>query len=221
MRDVRVPQVFGQGSNAVARASILGLALGLVGVFVGLLLVVRSPYATGVGQPVEQPVPFSHKHHVTDDGIDCRYCHTGVETSSFAGIPPTQTCMNCHSQIWSQSPVLEPVRQSFQSGEPLEWNRVHVLGDFVYFDHSIHVQKGIGCATCHGQVDQMPLTWKAESMQMSWCLECHRNPERFIRPREEVFNMDWKPPPNQEELGRQLMAEYHVQSLTSCSTCHR
>jgi hypothetical protein len=216
-----MPQVFGRGANTYARATILGGVVGLALLGGAALLFVRSPNVTAVGVPVEQPVPFSHKHHVGDDGIDCRYCHTSVETSSFAGMPPTQTCMNCHSQIWSNSPVLEPVRQSFQSGEPLEWNRVHVLGDFVYFNHSIHVQKGIGCSTCHGQVDAMPRVWKAESLQMSWCLECHRNPERFIRPREEVFNMDWQPPANQEEQGRQLVAAYQVESLTSCSTCHR
>jgi hypothetical protein len=216
-----MPQIFSRGSNTLARLTIFGAVLGLVALLVAAELMVRSPYATAVGVPVDQPVPFSHKHHVGDDGIDCRYCHTSVESSSFAGIPPTQTCMNCHTQIWSQSPVLEPVRQSFQSGEPLGWNRVHVLGDFVYFDHSIHVQKGIGCSTCHGQVDQMPLTWKAQSLQMSWCLECHRNPERYVRPRDEVFDMAWQPPSNQEEVGLRLVREYEIQSKTSCSTCHR
>src|SRR5918994_661588 len=195
-----MPQIFRRSANTLSKLSLAGLLIVVGSLIFTAILVARSSYVTRAHEFVEQPVQFSHRHHVKDDGIDCRYCHTSVETSSFAGIPPTQTCMNCHSQIWSQSPVLEPVRQSFQSGQPLEWNRVHVLGDFVYFDHSIHVQKGIGCATCHGQVDQMPLTWKAESMQMSWCLECHRNPERYIRPREEVFNMDWKPSPNQEEL---------------------
>jgi hypothetical protein len=214
-------QVFGRSANALSRLTILGAVVTVVALAFVALVYVRSPWARAVGMPVDQPVPFSHKHHVTDDGIDCRYCHTSVENSSFAGIPPTQTCMNCHSQIWSQSPVLEPVRQSFRSGQPLEWNRVHVLGDFVYFDHSIHVQKGIGCSTCHGQVDQMPLTWKAESLQMDWCLACHRNPERYVRPREEVFNMNWQPPSNQEQLGLQLVQAYHIQSLTSCSTCHR
>jgi len=216
-----VTQVFGPSANTVSRLTLLGAAVALVGLSGIGLVAVRSSYATGQGLAVDQPVPFSHKHHVGDDGIDCRYCHTSVEHSSFAGLPPTQTCMNCHSQIWSQSPVLEPVRQSFQSGQPMEWNRVHVLGDFVYFDHSIHVQKGIGCTTCHGQVDQMPLTWKAESLQMSWCLECHRNPERYVRPREEVFSMDWRPPPNQQDLGLQLVRQYQIESKTSCSTCHR
>jgi Cytochrome c7 and related cytochrome c len=214
-------QVFGPGANSLARFTLLGAALGLVAAFVAAEVYVRSPYVTQVGAPVDQPVPFSHKHHVSDDGIDCRYCHTTVETSAFAGIPPTQTCMNCHSQIFSQSPVLAPVRDSFQTGEPIHWNRVNSLPDFVYFDHSIHVQKGVGCSTCHGPVDQMPLTWKAQSLQMGWCLDCHMDPSKNVRPREEVFNMAWQPPANQDELGRQIVQAYHVQSKISCSTCHR
>jgi hypothetical protein len=216
-----VAQVFGPGANSLSRFTLLGAALGLVAAFVAAEVYVRSPYVTGVGAPVDQPVPFSHKHHVSDDGIDCRYCHTTVETSAFAGIPPTQTCMNCHSQIFSQSPVLAPVRDSFQTGEPIHWNRVNSLPDFVYFDHSIHVQKGVGCSTCHGPVDQMPLTWKAQSLQMGWCLDCHMDPSKYVRPREEVFNMAWQPPANQDELGRQIVQAYHVQSKISCSTCHR
>ena len=214
-------QIFHPSTNTISRVSIFGAVFILAGLSWVAAIVSRSGYATRAGEVRVQPVQFSHEHHVGGLGIDCRYCHTSVEDSWFAGIPATQTCMNCHSQIWSQSAVLEPVRQSFQSGQPLEWNRVHVLGDFVYFDHSIHVQKGIGCSTCHGQVDQMPLTWKAESLQMDWCLACHRNPERYVRPREEVFNMSWQPPSNQEQLGLQLVQEYHIQSLTSCSTCHR
>jgi hypothetical protein len=184
----------------------------------------RSPYVTEAGIARRQPVPFSHKHHVSDDGIDCRYCHTTVETSSFAGLPPTSTCMNCHSQIWSDSPVLEPVRTSFRTGEPLRWTRVHNLPEFVYFDHSIHVNKGVGCSTCHGRVDQMALTYQVASLQMEWCLECHQNPEKYVRPRDEVFNMAWQPPSNQEDLGRQLVKSYRIKdsrSLTNCSTCHR
>ena len=214
-------QVFGPGATSLARASLVGIALGLALLFGGLELYVRSPYVTEVGQPVQQPIPFSHKHHVSDDGIDCRYCHTTVETSAFAGMPATQTCMNCHSQIWAQSPVLEPVRQSFATGQPIHWNRVHNLPDFVYFDHSIHVQKGIGCSTCHGRVDEMPLTFKAESLQMSWCLECHQDPSHFVRPKEQVFNMAWQAPANQTELGQQLVQLYHIQSRISCDTCHR
>jgi hypothetical protein len=216
-----VAQVFGPGANSVARFSLVGGLVGL-GLLVAVLEVfVRSPYVTGAGQPIEQPVPFSHKHHVAGDGLDCRYCHTTVETSAFAGMPSTQTCMNCHAEVWAQSPVLAPVRESFSANQPIVWNRVANLPGFVYFDHSIHVQKGVGCATCHGRVDQMPLTYKTQSMQMSWCLECHQQPERFLRPREEVFNMTWQPPTNQDQLGRDLMAVYHVQSKLSCSTCHR
>jgi len=147
-----------------------------------------------------------------------------VEQSAFAGIPPTKTCMNCHSQIWADSPMLEPVRESFRTGRPLEWVRVHALADFAYFDHSIHVNKGVGCVTCHGRVDQMPLMWKVNSLYMEWCLECHRAPERFVRPRQYVFRLDWQPPEDQGALGRKLVQEYKIKgprSLTSCSTCHR
>jgi hypothetical protein len=169
----------------------------------------------------EQPVPFSHKHHVSGLGIDCRYCHTAVETSSFAGIPPTETCMSCHSQIWFDSPMLEPVRASFQTGRALHWTRVHDLPDFVYFNHSIHLEKGVGCSTCHGRVDQMPLTLAEHSLLMEWCLDCHRMPERFVRPRGYIFRMDWTPPANQLTLGRRLVKEYGIRKLTDCYTCHR
>jgi hypothetical protein len=158
---------------------------------------------------------------VGDVGLDCRYCHTSVETSGFANIPPTKTCMNCHSQIWSASPTLEPVRDSFRTDRSIAWTRVHDLPDFAYFNHSIHVNKGVGCETCHGRVDKMPLTWQKASLQMEWCLDCHRHPEQYVRPREEVFTMGYEPPVEQEELGRRLVKEYKIQSLTSCSTCHR
>lgn len=217
----RTAQVFGRSATSLMRVGILACLLGLVLLFAGLELYVRSPYVTQVGVPVDQPVPFSHKHHVVDDGIDCRYCHTSVENSSFAGIPASQTCMNCHSQVWARSPVLESVRQSVATGQPLVWNRVDNLPDYVYFDHSIHVQKGVGCSTCHGQVDQMPLTFKTETMQMGWCMECHQHPEQYVRPREEVFNMQWQRPANQAELGLQLVQAYHIQSKISCDTCHR
>src|SRR5919201_5102503 len=209
-------QLFHRSTNTLSRVTIFGavfVAAGLIGV---LGFIVRSSYVTGVGVPIDQPVPFSHKHHVADDGIDCRYCHTTVETSAFGGIPPTQTCMNCHSQIWAQSPVLEPVRQSFATGEPIRWNRVHNLPDFVYFDHSIHVQKGIGCSSCHGRVDEMPLTWKTQPLDMSWCLDCHQNPAHFVRPQDQVFNMAWQPPANQDEIGQQLVQQYHIESKISC-----
>jgi hypothetical protein len=181
----------------------------------------RSSWATQAGVAREQPVPFSHAHHVGDVGLDCRYCHTSVETSGFANIPPTKTCMNCHSQIWNTSPTLEPVRESFRTDRSIAWTRVHDLPDFAYFDHSIHVNKGVGCETCHGRVDKMPLTWQKASLQMEWCLGCHRHPEQYVRPREAVFQMGYEPPVDQETLGRQLVKEYKIQSLTSCSTCHR
>jgi hypothetical protein len=156
-----------------------------------------------------------------DDGIDCRYCHTSVETSPFAGIPPTKTCMNCHSQIWSQAPILEPIRASFREDRPVRWVRVHDLPDFVYFNHSIHVKKGMGCETCHGRIDQMPLTLQENSLQMEWCINCHRNPENYVRPRSEVYTMGYKPPVPQSVIGAQLVKEYGIRGNTSCSTCHR
>jgi hypothetical protein len=214
-------QIFHRSTNILAKVSIFGAVFILAGIGWAVGAFVRSPYMTGVGVPIQQPVPFSHKHHVSDVGIDCRYCHTSVEQSSFAGIPPTKTCMNCHGQLFTDAPMLEPVRESYRTGRPMQWVRVHNLADFVYFDHSIHVKKGIGCVTCHGRVDQMPLTWRANTLFMEWCLECHRAPERFVRPREQVFSMDWEPPADQLALGKKLVDEYKIQKLTSCSTCHR
>src|SRR5580704_9288514 len=187
-------QVFPRSTNTISRVTALALA-GLVGS--GLWLaeqIQRSPYTTDVRIAKTQPVPFSHNHHVSGLGLDCRYCHTSVEDSSFAGIPPTATCMNCHSQIFSNSPLLEPVRESFRSGRSIQWTRVHDLPDFVYFNHSIHLHKGIGCTTCHGQVDRMPLMWQEQSLQMEWCIDCHRNPERYVRPRDQVFSVTYRPP---------------------------
>jgi hypothetical protein len=216
-----MPQIFHRSTNTYSRVSIFGAVF-----FLGFLLWLfgawsRSSWATQAGVAREQPVPFSHAHHVGDVGLDCRYCHTSVETSGFANIPPTKTCMNCHSQIWNTSPTLEPVRESFRTDRSIAWTRVHDLPDFAYFDHSIHVNKGVGCETCHGRVDKMPLTWQKASLQMEWCLDCHRHPEQYVRPREAVFQMGYEPPVDQETLGRQLVKEYKIQSLTSCSTCHR
>jgi hypothetical protein len=201
--------------------SIFGAVFILAALLWLLAAISRSPYVTQAGIVREQPVPFSHKHHVSGLGIDCRYCHTSVEESSFAGIPPTKTCMNCHSQIWASAPMLERVRESFRSEQSIPWMRVHDLPDFVYFDHSIHLHKGIGCVTCHGRVDQMPLMWREHSLDMEWCLECHRQPERFVRPRQYVFSMDWEASEDQLGLGRKLVEEYHIAKLTSCSVCHR
>jgi len=219
-----MPQIFHRSANTLSKVSIFGI-LSLVGGLVLLAIVLaRSSYVTKQQIFVEQPIQFSHMHHVTDDGIDCRYCHTSVETSSFANIPPTKTCMNCHGQIWVTSPFLEPVRASFRTGTSLRWKRVNNLPDFVFFNHSIHVKKGIGCETCHGRIDQMPLVSQHPTLQMSWCLDCHRAPERYIRPRDEVFTMGYVPAGRQEEIGEKLKAEYHIRptrELTDCWTCHR
>ncbi|MEZ5416309.1 MAG: cytochrome c3 family protein [Vicinamibacterales bacterium] len=214
-------QIFPKSANAWSKGSIFAV-LGLVATLgAALPLIQRSDFVTTANTFREQPVQFSHQHHVGGIGIDCRYCHTSVEVSSSAGIPPTKTCINCHSQIWSTSPYLEPVRSSFRDDKPLRWLRVHDLPDFVYFNHSIHVKKGMGCETCHGRVDKMPLMRQQNSLQMEWCLNCHRNPEQFVRPRSEVFTMGYVPAVDQRELGPQLVAEYKIQSLTNCSVCHR
>jgi len=216
-----MPQIFHRSANTLSKVSIVGGLL-FVGALLTLVIVLgRSSYVTRANEYIEQPLQFSHLHHVGDDGFDCRYCHTSVETSSFAGIPPTKTCMNCHSQIWANAPFLEPVRASFRNDTSLHWVRVHDLPDFVYFNHSIHVNKGIGCSTCHGRVDEMPLMFKVNTLYMQWCVNCHRAPEKYIRPREQVFNMAYEAPADQESLGRRLAAEYKVQSLTDCYTCHR
>ena len=217
-------QLFKRQTNIYSRLSILAVIAFLLtlGGILGLLNL--SGYNTRQNDYVEQPVQFSHAHHVGGMGIDCRYCHTSVEESAFANIPPTKTCMNCHSQIWTGAPILEPVRASFRENKPLQWTRVHDLPDFVYFNHSIHVKQGVGCATCHGPVDKMPLIYQQAPLTMSWCLDCHRNPAKYIRPRDQVFNMAWERPSNDPEFGARLVREHKIGSvaqLTSCSTCHR
>ncbi len=216
-------QVFKRRANAIAKACVIGIPLLLLGTSGALFALARSDFWTKIDVPIEQPVPFSHQHHVAGLGIDCRYCHTGVEQSKFAGLPPTETCMTCHSQVWKDAPVLEPVRESWRTGGSLRWVRVHDLPDYVYFNHSIHVAKGVGCVTCHGQVNQMPLTWKTKTLYMRWCLECHRQPQNYLRPANEVENMNYRPPVDQKSLGHQLMARNHVHTagLTDCYTCHR
>lgn len=214
-------QVFRPSTNAFAKASLVGAVVIVGGLAAGLFALNRSAYNTNVGVPREQPVAFSHKHHVQGIGIDCRYCHTSVEKAASAGIPATETCMSCHSQIWSDAPMLEPVRESYRSGKSLEWTRVHDLPQYVYFNHSIHVNKGMGCTACHGRVDQMPLMWQENTLFMEWCLDCHRAPEKFIRPKDKVFQMDYKPAEPQEVLGARLVSEYKVRKLTDCAVCHR
>jgi hypothetical protein len=216
-------QTFKRSANVLARVSIYGAVLILVAISWTVYELNRSTYATMEGVAREQPVPFSHEHHVSGLGLDCRYCHTSVETSAFAGLPSTATCMNCHSQIWADSPMLQPVRASYRTGSSLGWMRVNELPDYVNFNHSIHVNKGVGCVSCHGRIDQMPLTFQAAPLTMEWCLQCHRRPEKFLRPREQVFNMQWQPPEDQIALGTRLLAAYRIKgehSLTTCSTCH-
>jgi hypothetical protein len=214
-------QIFHHSTNTLSKLSIFGALFLAAGTVWLILQVNRSPYVTQAGVAREQPVPFSHQHHVGGLGVDCRYCHTSVETSATAGIPPTKTCMNCHSQIWSDSPTLEPVRESFRSERSIEWVKVNDLPDFVYFNHSVHVNQGVGCTTCHGRVDRMPLMWQEASLTMEWCLDCHRQPERYLRPKAEVFNAAYEPPADQLALGRSLVKEYGIHTRTSCSTCHR
>lgn len=214
-------QIFHRSTNTLARLSIFG-GLFLAGGSLWLLAALnRSSYGTQIDVARQQPVQFSHKHHAGELGIDCRYCHTSVEKSAVAGVPPTATCMNCHAQIWNDSPFLEPVRESFRTGHSIEWIRVHDLPDFAYFNHSAHVAKGVGCATCHGRVDQMNQIWQHASLQMEWCLDCHRHPEDFVRPRDQVFNMAWEPEEPQRELGTRLVKEYNIHTRTDCDTCHR
>jgi hypothetical protein len=216
-----MPQIFHRSTNTIARVSIFGAVLIVAGLLLLIAEVQRSPWVTDAHVARDQPIQFSHERHVGGNGIDCRYCHTSVEDSPFAGIPPTKTCMNCHSQLFAQSPFLLPVRASFERGRPIEWTRVHNLPDFVHFDHSIHVNKGVGCTTCHGPVDRMPLMAQETSLQMEWCLGCHRRPEQYVRPRAAVFDVNYEPPSDQVALGTRLVAEYRIQKLTSCSTCHQ
>jgi hypothetical protein len=219
-----VPQIFHRSFNTISKVTILGAAFILA--FLGwvLAVVARSPYVTNVGITRAQPVKFSHEHHVNGLGIDCRYCHMTVETSAYPGLPQTKICMNCHQQIWVGSAELAPVRESYRTGQSIQWSRIHQLAEFVYFDHSVHINKGVSCAVCHGPVENMPLMWQHGTLLMEWCLDCHREPERYLRPREYVFDMTWTPDRigrEQLDLGRELVEQYHVKRLMHCSTCHR
>jgi hypothetical protein len=210
--------------NTVARLS-LAIAAGIPAVAIGgMMLYVRTPFGYGTDHPHQQPVQFDHRHHVVDVGIDCRFCHFSVESAATAGIPDTQVCMGCHAQIWNKSPLLDVVRDAYFQDRPIPWKRVHNLPDFSYFDHSIHVNKGVGCYSCHGRVDLMAAVEQVEPLTMAWCLDCHRNPGPHLRPKEQITNLAWSPPAGREEaaaLGQALMAQYDVHSRTSCSTCHR
>lgn len=213
-------QIFHPRFGLYVKLGLLGLVVMLACGILAWRAVTAEPH--GIGDAVEQPVPFSHKHHIGDLGIDCRYCHSSVETDAFAGIPPISTCMTCHSQLYTDQATLKPVVDSWRSGVALRWQRVHQLPDFVYFNHSIHVAKGVGCVSCHGRVDRMPLTSRTQSLSMKWCLGCHRAPEKFLRPRDQVFAMDWQPA-DQRKLGLALVSKYHIDKrrLTDCSICHR
>jgi hypothetical protein len=217
-----MPQIFNRSTNYLSRISIWGAVFIVAGLGWVAASLSRSSYATRQGISLRQPVPFSHEHHVGGLGIDCRYCHTSVETSSFAGLPSTATCINCHKLIWNDSPALEPVRESFRTGKPIRWMRVHDLPDHAHFDHSIHVAKGVGCASCHGRIDRMELTYQEASLHMEWCIDCHRNPGKALRPREAIFDMEWSAD-DQAALGAALAREYGIRTafgLTNCSTCH-
>lgn len=219
-----MPQIFSRGTDTFFRYSMYGTPLAGALVLWACMVYTRSSYGTGAGIARVQPVPFSHQHHVGDLGIDCRYCHTSVEHSSYAGMPATRICMNCHSQMWVGSDMLAPVRESYSTNKSLEWKRVYNLPGFVYFDHSIHVHKGIGCTTCHGAVDEMPFMYQAPSLLMEWCLDCHRRPEENLRPQAAIFDVKWQPPSDQREQGRKLAQEYEIKDthyLTSCTVCHR
>jgi hypothetical protein len=213
-----MPQIFHPSMNTISRATIFGFAFLLAGLGWALWVYYRSSYQTQVGVARVQPVQFSHEHHVAGLGIDCRYCHTSVETSPFAGIPATETCMQCHSQIWADSPKLALVRNSFRTGQSIEWTRVHDLPDFVNFNHSIHVTKGVGCAFCHGRVDEMPLMWREATLFMQWCVDCHRNPQPHLRPVSELFSMEAVQLTDAQST--QLISDYHINSETNCSICH-
>jgi hypothetical protein len=228
-------QVFHKSMNAVTRIMVIGLPLLASGAFVSLAAFFRSDYTTGVREVVEQPVPFSHLHHVGQLGIGCLYCHSGVETSAVAGIPPTKTCMNCHQQMWTGSDMLQPVRDSYKNKTPIVWNKVHNVPHYTYFNHSIHLGKGIGCYSCHGEIDKMPLVFQSKTLLMEWCLDCHREPEKHLRPKSEVFNMRFKPQDvidpktgkpytDQYALGKDLKEKHLIRdknTLTNCSMCHR
>jgi len=213
--------LFPAWSNSLFRWA-LGSAVGAV-VTIPLLLMawVRTPYATGQHELLIQPIKFDHRHHVRDDGIDCEYCHSGVRRSAYAGIPAASACMGCHSQIWNASPELTALRLAYFGGTPLQWTRVNNLPRHVFFNHSIHVAKGVGCVTCHGRVDLMAQVEQQQTLLMQWCLDCHRHPEASLRPLDKVTDMEWTPERPQLEVGRELQAKLDVHPTTDCTGCHR
>lgn len=222
--ETALPQIFTASADTHLRAVVLVLVLCTGGTLLFLAGFAESSYVTFVGWPQHQPVPFSHQHHVGALKIDCRYCHADVEVSAEAGMPPTRTCMTCHSQVWTGAPVLEPIRQSLASGEPIRWNRVASVPDYVFFNHSIHISRGVPCVECHGRVDEMPLLSRAEPFQMQWCLDCHRDPEPHLRPPKMVTRMDWTGWIEEHRgYGRLAMTLYGIEPdrLDACTICHR
>ena len=224
-------QLFKPSSNTLVKVCIVGGILLVIGLLALTMTIQRSPYITGVKVAREQPIAFSHEHHVSGLGIDCRYCHTSVEKSNSAGMPSAHTCMTCHSQIWTNAEMLEPLRESYRTKKPVEWTRVHKLPDYVYFNHSIHIAKGVACTTCHGQVGQMPLLWKENTLYMEWCLSCHRNPAKFVGRKEDVFktrsrkeeaaHTGMRTEEEQMALGNELIKKYHINPNVDCTACHR
>jgi hypothetical protein len=213
--------LFTPRADAIFKIVLVVLVGGAAGTVGALMLYPRIPYGTGQQEQVAQPVQFDHRHHVVDDLIDCRHCHTTVDRAPSAGIPSTELCLNCHSQVWNKSPLLDVVRASWFSGQAIPWVRVHRLPGFVYFNHAIHVNKGVGCVECHGRVDQMAAMEQVEPLSMGWCLDCHRNPAPRLRPVEEITSMTWEPPADRDAFGRELAKRYDVKPRTSCYTCHR
>lgn len=217
-----MPAIFRPSANLAAALTLLAIALVVVVAVIWWWAWPRTDYTRHVRWPPEQPVPFSHAHHVGGLGLDCRFCHSSVEISASAGLPPTSTCMTCHSQIWTNAAVLEPVRLSQANDTPLVWHRVNNLPDYVYFNHSIHLAKGVGCSSCHGEIDRMPLTYKAKTFTMGFCIDCHRNPAPNLRPKGQIYNTEWQRTPDTPSPAA-LMRTYHVgdRRLTDCSICHR
>jgi len=214
--------IFRPNANLAARMILLAAGFLLLTGVGWWWLAPRSDWARRVGFHIDQPVPFSHQHHIAGLGIDCRFCHASVEVSARAGLPPTWTCMTCHSQIWTSADMLAPLRDSLAQDEPIVWAQVTNLPDYVYFDHSIHIAKGVGCASCHGQVEDMPLTYKAKTLTMQFCLDCHRDPGPQLRPESAIFDTTWKRT-KETPSPAALMAHYGIpdRNLTDCSICHR
>ena len=218
-------QLFRPGANTLVRVVLAGIVVGPLLAFLIGATIVRAGYVTGEGRFVDQPVPFSHQHHAGDDHIPCRYCHTGVETQAYAVVPPTRTCMTCHSQLWTNAAMLAPVRESLASGRPIAWKRVNRLPDYVYFDHHVHVRNGVPCAACHGDMRRMPLTRQGAPLTMGWCLDCHRSPEdRIVAPAREFEGDPYAGrTPDDRAYARAVMA--HIarsgRDLTDCTVCHR